>query len=61
MLSLSEKGVFRLHSLEVLPAEAKSKRGSGHASSQMDAIRDMLQKAPAGSLQFSPSKSEILV
>lgn len=50
MLSLSEKGIFRLHSLEVVPADGKEKEISNHASSQMDAIKNMLQASSTGTL-----------
>ena len=53
MLSLSEKAIFRLHSVEVLPTEAKGEHVSRCGSSQMDAIKEILQASHAGSICLS--------
>ena len=49
-MSLRQQGLLHLHSLEVLPAEGGgSQTDVSLASSQMEAIKDMLLAAQAGS------------
>lgn len=55
MMSLEEKGIFKLHSLEVHGAEAQSPEVSVGESSQIEAVRQVLRNAgSAGQLSSVP-------
>lgn len=48
MLSLEDKGLFKLYSLQVMPAENVQPQPRSTQNSQMDAIRDMLNNVDKG-------------
>ena len=58
MLSLTAKGTFKLHSLEVLPADIDKGQVDKKNSSQMEAIKEMLQAARTGLVFISCSRRQ---
>lgn len=59
MLSLEEKGIFCLHSLEIVEDDSLSASAcpATPGASQLEAIKEVIRKAQSGKLEHTVSES----